>query len=155
MFKRVLLCHDGSQPGRRALRRGAELAILVQAHVDVLLIAPNAPDAFVAAGAAGAACIADAGTDHYLAILKNSVAWLQERHLSAQGYLCSGDTLDQITHHAKKLGTDLIVLGHYPQPSGGFWWSGPQRTPLAVRTRCCIFVAVDTPDDPAAASAST
>ena len=41
MFKRVLLCDDGSEVGRRALRRGAELAILVRAQVYVLSIIPD------------------------------------------------------------------------------------------------------------------
>lgn len=38
---------------------------------------------------------------------------------------------------------DLIVLGYYPRPSGGFWWSSASRTSLAERARCCILVAVD------------
>jgi len=52
MFKRVLLCYDGSDVGRRALKRGAELAILVGAQVYVLSIIPN--------GVAGAAIVAGA-----------------------------------------------------------------------------------------------
>jgi hypothetical protein len=35
MFKRVMLCYDGTEVGRRALKRGAELAILVGARVYV------------------------------------------------------------------------------------------------------------------------
>src|SRR3984885_6460566 len=57
MFKRVLLCYDGSEVGRRALKRGAELAILVGAQVYVLSIIPGgiaAPEAV--AGAARPAC---------------------------------------------------------------------------------------------------
>ena len=41
MFKRVLLCYDGSLAGRRALRRGAELAIELGAQVYVLSIIPE------------------------------------------------------------------------------------------------------------------
>src|SRR5580698_1185965 len=41
MFKRVLLCYDGSEVGRRALKRGAELAVLLGAHVYVLSIIPS------------------------------------------------------------------------------------------------------------------
>jgi nucleotide-binding universal stress UspA family protein len=54
MFKRVLLCYDGTEAGRRALRRGAELAILLGARVFVLSIVPTqVAEAAVAAGAAG------------------------------------------------------------------------------------------------------
>ena len=60
MFKRVLLCYDGSEVGRRALKRGAELAILVGAQVYVLSIVPSGvATAAVAAGAAGHACLVD------------------------------------------------------------------------------------------------
>jgi hypothetical protein len=49
----------------------------------------------------------------------------------------------------KRLEIDLIVLGHYPQPSGGFWWSSPQqRASLAERrVGCCVFVAVSADQD--------
>lgn len=81
MFKRVLLCYDSTPAGRRALRRGAELAVLLGA-----------------------------------------------------------------------LNVDLIVVGHYPQPTGGFWWSGSQRVSLAEKAKCCVFVAVNASDEPESVS---
>jgi hypothetical protein len=68
--------------------------------------------------------------------------WLKARGVGAQGYLATGDHIDQIIAFSKKLATDLIVVGHYPQPSGGFWWSGAKRASLAERSHCCVFVAV-------------
>src|ERR1700743_486980 len=38
MFKRVLLCHDGTEYGRRALRQGAELAISLGSEIHVLIL---------------------------------------------------------------------------------------------------------------------
>jgi nucleotide-binding universal stress UspA family protein len=149
MFKRVLLCYDGTEAGRRALRRGAELAIVIGAKVCVLSIAPaGVGNAAVVAGAAGHACIVDeAGEDRRL--LDESVDWLKARGVAAQGYLASGDYVDQIIAYSKRLSIDLIVLGHYPQPKGGFWWSGAQRSSLAERVNCCIFVAIGASDEPA------
>ncbi len=143
MFKRVLLCYDGSQAGRRALRRGAELAILLGAQVHVLSIIPTGiADAAVIAGAAGHACVVEE-TGGYRKLLDESLEWLKARGVAAQGYLATGDTLDQIVAHAKRLAIDLIVLGHYPQPAGGFWWtSARQRASLTERVGCCVFVAV-------------
>jgi nucleotide-binding universal stress UspA family protein len=143
MFKRVLLCYDGSVAGRRALRRGADLAAFLGAQVYVLSIIPAGTlDPVLAAGAAGHACIVD--EDHgYRKMLDESVEWLKARGLAAEGRLTSGNTIDRILEYSNKLAIDLIVLGHYPRPSGGFWWSSSPRATLAERARCCIFVAVD------------
>jgi nucleotide-binding universal stress UspA family protein len=146
MFKRVLLCYDGTAVGRRALKRGAELAILVGARVHVLSIIPTGvAGAAVVAGAAGHACLVDE-EGGYRKLLDESVEWLKARGVVAEGYLASGNTSDQIIAFARRLTIDLIVLGHYPQPTGGFWW-GSARTSLAERANCCIFVAVNEPDE--------
>ena len=143
MFKRVLLCYDGSEAGRGALKRGAELAILVGAQVYVLSIIPTGvAGAAVVASAAGHACLVDE-EDGYRQLLDESIDWLKARGVQAEGYLASGNIIEQIVAFSRRLGVDLIVLGHYPQPSGGFWWGSPQRVSLAERANCCVFVAVN------------
>src|ERR1700730_14963344 len=120
MFERVLLCYDGSAAGRRALKRGAELAILVKAQVYVLSIIPDGiVDPVIVAGAAGHACLVDDEAD-YRNLLEASIEWLKARGVPAQGYLANGNTIDQLLAHAKQLMVDLIVLAHYPHPSGGY-----------------------------------
>jgi nucleotide-binding universal stress UspA family protein len=149
MFKRVLLCYDGTAVGRRALRRGAELAILLGSKVFVLSLMPaGVADPAVLAGAAGQACIIDEAAERRK-LLEQSIEWLKARGVSAEGYLASGEYVDQIIAYSKRLACDLIVLGHYPRPSGGFWWGGPQRVSMAERANCCVFVAVDASDDSA------
>jgi nucleotide-binding universal stress UspA family protein len=91
----------------------------------------------------------DDNTRRYERMLAESVEWLKARGVGADGYVARGHTIDQIAAYTKRLGIDLIVLGHYPQPSGGFWWSGTQRVSLAERANCCVFVAVDNPGDQA------
>jgi nucleotide-binding universal stress UspA family protein len=146
MFKRVLLCYDGTVVGRRALKRGAELAILVGARVYVLSIIPSGvAGAAVVAGAAGHACLVDE-EGGYRKLLDESVEWLKARGVAADAYLASGNTIEQIVEFSRRLSIDLIVLGHYPQPAGGFWWGSPQRTSLAERVNCCVFVAVNESD---------
>jgi nucleotide-binding universal stress UspA family protein len=150
MFKHVLLCYDGTEAGRRALRRGAELAILLGAHVSVLSIVTNGVgNAAVLAGAAGQACIVDEAAQTRK-LQSESIAWLKARGVDAEGFLTSGDYLDQIVAFSSRLNVDLIVLGHYPRPTGGSWWSASKRASLADRVKCCIFVAVNATDDPAA-----
>jgi nucleotide-binding universal stress UspA family protein len=148
MFKRVLLCYDGSEVGRRALKRGAELAILVGARVYVLSIIPSGvTDAAVVAGATGHACIVDESRG-YRQLLDESIVWLKARGVLAEGFLAGGNTIEQIIAFSRRLAVDLIVLGHYPQPSGGFWWGSSHRPSLAERANCCVFVAVSSSDEP-------
>jgi len=143
MFKRFLLCYDGSLAGRRPLRRGAELAIELGAQVYVLSIIPEgALDPVLAAGATGHACFVDENQG-FRQMLDESVEWLRARGLAAEGYLTNGNTIERILEYSRKLAIGLIVLGYYPRPTGGFWWSSSQRGTLAERARCCIFVAVD------------
>ena len=154
MFKRVLLCYDGSDAGRRALKRGAELAILLGARVHVLSIIPGGvADPAIIAGAAGQTCLVD-DSKGYRKLLDESLDWLRQRGVAAEGILAAGDPLEQIAGCAKRLAIDLIVLGHYPQRSGGFWWSGPQRrATLSERVDCCIFVAVNADSEPPGSAA--
>ena len=155
MFQRVLLCYDGSDAGRRALKRGAELAIVLNAQAHVLLITPaGIDDPFLAAGATGHACILGDTVTRHEKMLSESVEWLRTRGIAAQSHVTHGNTVDQIVAYTKKLNIDLIVLGHYPRPSGGFWWGASQRGSLAERAHCCVFVAVDSPGDNVAAQVS-
>jgi nucleotide-binding universal stress UspA family protein len=141
MFKRVLLCHDGTEGALRALRRGAELAISMGSEVFVLSLVSNGfSNPEFAASCAGTACLQPEDSSQRL---EQSLEWLRSRGVSAKGFLARGNILDQIVNHARHNAVDLIVLGHYPQPSGGFWWSAAQRGSLAERANCCVLVAVD------------
>jgi nucleotide-binding universal stress UspA family protein len=143
MFKRVLLCHDGSDTGRRALKRGAELAILLNARVFLLLIESESQwSAATAAGVVGQACVAEQELDSQKS-LEESIQKLTARGVVAKGYFARGNTIDTIAEYAGRLSADLIVVGHYPKSTGGRWWSGPERAALAERVNCCVLIAVD------------
>jgi nucleotide-binding universal stress UspA family protein len=152
MFKRVLLCYDGSAAGRRVLKIGVDLAMLVGARVNVLSIVPNMVSTVSAAHAAGCS----GGSDFefgYRQLLEESIEWLRSRGVAAEGYLARGSAIDEIVEHAKRVSADLIVVGHYPQPQGGRWWSGPLRASLAERSHCSVLIAVAEPNEAAAATA--
>jgi len=86
VFNRVLLCYDGSADGRRALKRGAEFAILVGAEVHVLsILASNAISPAVIAAAAGYVCLVD--EEHRCReLLDDSIARLKARGIKAYAH---------------------------------------------------------------------
>jgi nucleotide-binding universal stress UspA family protein len=141
MFKRVLLCYDGSDTSRRVLKTGVELASLMSAQVFVLSIVP------AVIGTVSAAHAADyyGSTDFefgYRQLLDESIAWLRSRGIEAEGHLARGNAIDQIIAYAQQMSADLIVVGHYPQAKNGRWWSGAQRASLAERSQCSVLIAV-------------
>lgn len=143
MFRNVLLCYDGTAHGRRALKRGAELAILVGAQVHVLsIIRDDVMSPTVMATASGHTCLFDEEGEHRK-LLDDSIAKLHARGVEATGHLAHGNIIQQIVAHAKDLAVDLIVIGNYPNSGGRRWWSGPERASLAEQVNCCILVAVN------------
>ena len=148
VFQRVLLCYDGSLVARRALRRGAELAVLVKARVHVLCIVPESvADASVVAASVGTVCLVDPDTT-FRESLAESLELLRARGVEAEGHLARGNTIDAIVSFAKRLSVDLVVVGHYPQTTRGRWWSGPERASLAERLNCCVLIAMDAAANP-------
>jgi nucleotide-binding universal stress UspA family protein len=141
MFKRVLICYNGSGTGRVALKQGADLAVLVGSEIHLLSILPSLDPAVVAA-AAGYLCLIDE-EDAAQTLLSDAVTRLRARGISTEGYVERGATIDVIVAYAKRLAIELVVVGHYPQPSRGRWWSGTDRAALADRIDCSVFIAVE------------
>jgi nucleotide-binding universal stress UspA family protein len=146
VFKRVLLCHDGTDFGRRALRQGAELAISVGAEIHVLIAArPASVSPAVVAGSLGYVSIYDE-EDDFRDMLSQSLERLKARGVSAKGHIARGNPIQQIVNFAKELAVDLIVVGQYPSPEGRRWWAGSERAALAESANCAVLIAVATPE---------
>ncbi len=144
MFKRVLLCHDGTDYGRRALKQGAELAIALGSEIHILIVVrDNGLSAAVAAGSHGHSCIVteDVG---YREMLQESIERLKARGVTARGHVAHGNVVERIAALAKSLTIDLIVVGQYPASGNRRWWSSPDRMTLAESVDCAVLIAVNT-----------
>jgi nucleotide-binding universal stress UspA family protein len=143
MFRRILLCYDGAWGSRAVLQRGADLGVLLDAHIHVLAMTAPAPsNPVLLAAAMGTVCVAD-GPDDLRALLNEPIDWLRAHGVEATGQVAHDGTVEQIASYAKRLGVDLIVLRRYPPASGGSWWSSERSGSLAERASCCVMVAVD------------
>ena len=142
MFKRVLLCYDGSEKGRRALRHGAELAISLKSQISVLAIVAPSLDAAMGLARSTGLSVFDAEAGHQ-STLDESIAWLRARGIAATPHLAHGEVIDTIIDYAKRLGCDLIVVGQYPKAGATRWWSSAKRTSLAELSTCSVFISID------------
>ena len=140
MYRRVLLCYDASTEGRNALREGAEIALAMKAETHLLAICRSVLGASVPEGVTPALLQCD--QDRAGAILSEGVEWLRTRGLEAHGTLVFGDPLHHIPDAARRIGADLIVVGHRRRTRLERWWSDSDEETLLDVCPCSILAAV-------------
>jgi nucleotide-binding universal stress UspA family protein len=140
MFARILLCYDGSEEGRNALKQGADVAISMHAETHLLAICRSSLKS--AAPEAVTEALVNCDDEVATGILREGVAWLEARGLPAHGHLEYGDPLECIPKIARRIGADLIVVSHRPRSRLARWWSDSDEGTLLDRVHCSILAAV-------------
>ena len=143
MYKRILLAYDGSQAGQKALLDSRELADW--GHAELFLVAVMPPPAAFIGGEVG---VYDAGLEEeerrqYQAILDEGISRLAESGHKATGELRVGEAVIEIVEQAKRVNSDLIVVGH--KHLEGFarrWWRGSVSKTLIEHAPCNVLVVI-------------
>jgi nucleotide-binding universal stress UspA family protein len=143
MYRKILLCYDGTVEGRRALRQGAEVAMAMQSDAYLLAICRNMVALSVPEGITPelVACEQETAT----ALLTEGVQWLKDRKVHTEGSLVYGDPLVHIPEIARQIGADLVVVGYRYRSRFARWWSESDEVTLLHKLPCSILVAVDPP----------
>jgi nucleotide-binding universal stress UspA family protein len=139
MYRKVLLCYDGTAEGRRALLQGADVVVCMKSEAYLLAIVRSLVASAIPEGVTPQ--LAESEDERAEALLQEGVKWLRERGVAAKGSLEYGSAVDCIAATAKKIGADLIVLGHRPRGALARWWSASDEESLLERVRCSILVA--------------
>jgi nucleotide-binding universal stress UspA family protein len=142
MYRRVLLCYDGSAEGRRALREGARVALAAGAQTHLLaicksMVAGSAPEAVTPA-------LVDCEDRVARALLEEGVQKLREHGVQAEGTLIYGNPLVEIPRVAREIQADLVVVGHRPRGRLARWWTESDEQTLLDFLSCSILVAMNT-----------
>ena len=143
MYKRILLAYDGSETGQKALLDCRDVANLNQS--ELFLIAVRPPPAVFIGGESG---IYDPKLDQeeeqqYKAILEDGLRRLSESGQPVRGEVVVGDAVSEITTHARKIGADLIVVGHKHLDSwAARWWRGSVSKSLIEHAPCSVLVVI-------------
>ncbi len=147
MYKTVLLAYDGSVEGVLALREGALLARTCGARVVLLSIVPHGVGLAMAEGVYGGAVNQQIGD--YKDLLKQAVAWLDQRGFAPEARLIVGEPAPTIGKVASEVLADLVVVGRKRQNFLSRWWSGSTRAYLSDNVDCSLLLACNPMTDEA------
>ena len=139
MFRKVLLCYDGSREGRGALRAGADVVLCMKSDAHLLAICQSLVSGSIPEAVTPQLC--EREDSRAQSLLDEGVQWLRERGVNAQGSLEYGNAVDCIAATAENVGADLIVLGHKHRGPLTRWWSASDEESLLERVDCSSLVA--------------
>jgi nucleotide-binding universal stress UspA family protein len=143
MYKKILLAYDGSETGQKALIESRTLADWGQAEVVLVAVMPP-PAAFIG----GEGGVYDVGLEEeerreFQGILDDGVRRLTESGHKVTGELLVGEAVVEIGECAKRIGADLIVVGHrHLEGWAKRWWRGSTAKALIEIAPCNVLVAI-------------
>lgn len=143
MYKKILLCYNGTMEGRRALRQGAEIAMAMGASAYLLAICRD-----MIKGAIPEAVtpeLVNCERETAVELLNEGVRLLKDRGVPSEGSLVYGDPLVHIPQIAQRIGADLIVVGYRPRSRLARWWSEDDEAMLLHKVSCSLLVTVAPP----------
>lgn len=140
MYRRILLCYDGSAEGSKALREGALIAVATRAEAHLLAVCRSMVQSSVPEGVTPELVACEERTAR--ALLDEGVQQLKELGLTARGTLVFGDPVRVIPQSAADVEADLVVVGHRLRGRLSRWWSDSPEQTLLDRLSCSILVAM-------------
>ncbi len=143
MYKRILLAYDGSESGQKALLDGQEFADLTRSEVYLVAVMPP-PSALVGGeGSIYDARLEEEEKKEFQSILEEGLRRLVASGHAVKGELLMGDAVDEIVNYAKKVGADLIVVGHKHLDRWiARWWRGSLSKSLIENAPCNVLVVI-------------
>lgn len=143
MYKKILLAYDGSDAGQKALLDCRDLAQWSQSEVFLIAVMPSAMSFVGLEGGVYDVELEEREKRKYQAVLEDGLRRLSEAGYTAQGEVVVGEAVDEITRYAKKIGADLIVVGHKHLESwAARWWRGSISGALIEHAPCSVLVTI-------------
>ena len=76
-------------------------------------------------------------------VLDDGLRRLSESGWTARGEVVTGEAIDEITKYARKIGADLVVVGHKHLDSwAARWWRGSISGALIEHAPCSVLVVI-------------
>ncbi len=143
MYKKILLAYDGSDAGQKALLDCRELAQWSQSDLHLIAVMPSAMSFVGLEGGVYDVELEEREKKKYAAVLDDGLKRLADAGWTAQGEVVTGEAIDEITKAARKIGADLIVVGHKHLDSwAARWWRGSISGVLIEHAPCSVLVVI-------------
>jgi nucleotide-binding universal stress UspA family protein len=146
MYKRILLAYDGSESGQQALLNCRDIAQWSHAELFLVAVMPPAPINVPVDGVfydGGPDPQAESERQKYQDILADGLKQLSDAGHVATGEVLVGDSVHQIAGYARRIGADLIVVGHRHLDSwAARWWRGSSTRALIEHAPCSVLIVI-------------
>jgi nucleotide-binding universal stress UspA family protein len=143
MYKRILLAYDGSESGQKALLDCHDIAQWSQSEIYLIAVMPLATSHIAVEGGVYDSEMEQQERQRYKDILEDGLRRLADSGFTAQGEVVVGESVHEITQHAKKINADLIVVGHKHLDSwAARWWRGSTSPALIEHAPCSVLVVI-------------
>ena len=143
MYTRILLAYDGSDAGQKALLESRELAQWSGSELFLVAVMPSAMSFVGLEGGVYDVELEERERAKYHSILQDGLRRLEQAGYSARGEVVTGEAIDEITKYARKIGANLIVVGHRHLDSwAARWWRGSISGALVEHAPCSVLCVV-------------
>jgi nucleotide-binding universal stress UspA family protein len=143
MYKKILLAYDGSDAGQKALLDCCDLAQWSQAETHLVAVMPSAMSFVGLEGGVYDVELEEREKRKYRGVLDDGLRRLGDAGFAARGEVVTGEAVDEITKYAKKIGADLIIVGHKHLDSwAARWWRGSISGALIEHSPCSVLVVI-------------
>lgn len=143
MYKRILLAYDGSDAGQKALLDCQEVAQWSKAELFLVAVMPSAMSFVGLEGGVYDVELEERERGKYQSILQDGLRRLEQGGYVAHGEVVTGEAVDEINKAARKLGADLIVVGHKHLDSwAARWWRGSISGALIEHSPCSVLAVI-------------
>ena len=143
MYKRILLAYDGSDAGQKALLDCGDLAQWGQSEVCLVAVMPSAMSFVGLEGGVYDVELEEREKKKYRGVLDDGLRRLEEAGWASQGEVVTGEAVEEITKAARKIGADLIIVGHKHLDSwAARWWRGSISGALIEHAPCSVLVVI-------------
>ena len=148
MYQTIVLAFDGSREGRAALSEGIELAALCDAGVHLVSVMEVAKSCAFTQGIYALEEIANSEMSDLTGLVDEGLEQIRNRGIrEPNGHIALGQPVEQISHLARKIQADLIVVGHKHRSPLTRWWQGSLSRRLIDEANCSVLVALHPEDD--------